>query len=97
MLIATLLALAGILAVGIIRPHRGPRFASDGELREAVVGKPAEAVRPLLGEPDAVGGARMLGEKEVWQYNSVCRQPVYVHIGTAGRVTRVTAFGRQVE
>jgi hypothetical protein len=98
LLIVTLLALAAVLAVGIIRlPRRGPRFASGDEVRAALVGQPEEAVRTLLGEPDAVGGATRLGEKEVWQYDSICPHPVYIHIGPEGRVTRVAAFGRGVE
>jgi hypothetical protein len=97
-LIVTLLALAAVLAVGIVRlPRRGPRFASSDDVRTALVGQPEESVRTLLGEPNATGGATRLGEKEVWQYDSICPHPVYVHISPEGRVTRVIAFGRGVE
>jgi hypothetical protein len=52
-LAATLLAAVIVCAVSLSR-HRKPAFASEGELRDALIGKTEEEARTLLGPPDKV-------------------------------------------
>lgn len=105
--IGTLVSVLMVLACQRCHPAILPpsRFASDAELYKTLHSKTAEQVRELLGEPDSIGGARLIGEKEVWQYDSFYqmpdaqhRSPIYIHFNVGGTVSQITLFdGRQLK
>jgi hypothetical protein len=62
-------------------------------------------VEEWLGKPDSRGGASVLGERDVWEFDSAYREqgaarpmPLFVHFDVHGRVCRICTFdGRPVE
>jgi hypothetical protein len=98
-----LIALSALFAILItsaagvtLRRGRHQRFESVPEVRGALLGKTAEEVRRELGGPDHVSAACMKHHKEVWQYDHVYREPVFVHIDYEGRVCDVRLFARAI-
>jgi outer membrane protein assembly factor BamE (lipoprotein component of BamABCDE complex) len=107
MTIGTLAGVLMVLAGQFWHTSNTPpsQFASETELHQALYGKTAEEVRELLGEPDRIGGAKLIGEKEVWQYdhfyrtpNTQNRSPIYIHFNGGGTVSQIMLFdGRQLK
>ncbi len=95
---ATVALLAVVLVVWQ-RTHAAspcqPHSIAGGRL----IGLTAEQVEERLGKPDVVGGATLLGEREVWEYDSVYKEagasrpaPLFIHFDAHGRVCRACTF-----
>src|SRR5262249_26448505 len=96
--LSALFAALVTLAAGVtLRRDTHQRFESAPEVRGALLGKTAEEVRRELGGPDHVSAAPMKHHKEVWQYNHVYREPVFVHIDCENRVCDVRLFARAID
>jgi hypothetical protein len=90
--VLTVFAVAGVVAWSSCSAPR-PRFTSDAELREALLGKSADEVRALLGEPDVTGIGGPL-DSVVWSYQeprikTAKSGPIYLHFDKEDKVRYV--------
>jgi hypothetical protein len=100
-----IVALLAILFVMWQRTHAGPLCPFHQSGYDRLVGMTGEQVEQRLGKPDSIGGATLLGEREVWEYDTIHREPgaarptpLFVHFDAQARVCRICTFdGRKIE
>lgn len=89
--LTTLLVVVAVAVNVTWRRGTPRRFNSATEARDALLGKTAEEVRSL-GEPDRKSFVPRDNPQEIWEYDHVFREPLFVHFDGAGKVSQVDQY-----
>jgi hypothetical protein len=91
-LAVTLLAALVVVVVAVSCPRPAPRFKSEAELEDALLGNTAAEVLEVLGEPDHKSAAPPARPRASWRYDLAYRYPLFVDFDYDGTVRKVTVF-----